>query len=280
MNLRRLRGTLRHMLPESIKRRVRARLFGYTAPAVCTDWKLVPGDGHVALHANGIAARFLESVRGSLTYHCFENGDSVEELRGFLRQARSTPGTLFDVGAADGLFSTLYCLSGANHRAVAYEPSPAMHDNWRSAVGLNGLAGRMELVPAAVGSESGQVTGRLNEAGMLIVEAATSSDAVRLVCLDDELERVGPPAIVKIDVEGYEGEVLRGARRLLARHHPLLFLEFHLDLLEQRGERVEELLGMLSQLGYRFESSAGASLSARRIATSPKAIIRFVARSH
>ena len=153
-----------------------------------------------------------------------------------------------------------------------------MYEHLVSIVKLNNLSDRVVTVNAAVGRSTGMLSGSLNSGGMLIMNSTGSpSIQMRMVCLDDQIEELGTPTAIKIDVEGFEGEVLRGAQRLLAMHRPVLFLEFHLDILEKQGVRADELLRMLMDLGYQFESSLAARLSASRISASPKAIIRFVA---
>jgi hypothetical protein len=97
--------------------------------------------------------------------------------------------------------------------------------------------------------------------------------------LDDEWRRVGrDPAIVKVDVEGAEAEVLRGAMAMIAATRPILFLELHLDELRARGESVAAMLSPLEALGYRFSDPNGRELSTARIRRSFKAILRLVGR--
>jgi FkbM family methyltransferase len=279
LDQRRLRGILRHILPKRLKDVLRGRLFGYRKTSVGTDWSLIAHDGSIELCLNGIKAKFPESARASLQYHCIDNADSIEELDGFIKHAKNNPGLLLDIGAADGLFSALYCLASTRNRAVAYEPSFVMYNHLVDHMTINSLLDRVLRVNAAVGQTTGAVVGSLNSEGMLIVDTeAPASAGIPMVCLDSHANEYGAPTAIKIDVEGYEGAVLRGACRLLSTHRPVLFLEFHLDLLEQQGESADELLKMLVQMGYQFESSLGAPLSVRYITTSPKAIIRFVAR--
>ena len=96
--------------------------------------------------------------------------------------------------------------------------------------------------------------------------------------LDDEVRSSGvAPDLLKIDVEGYEYEVLVGARVLLRERKPAICLELHLDLLERRGQSPIDVLGELQSHGYQFRSCAGDDLSASQICNSMYAVRRFVA---
>jgi len=197
-----------------------------------------------------------------------------------VRIARETGGTLLDVGAFRGLLSTVFCLAREGNRAVALEPSPAAARDAEEIARLNGVASRLEVRRVAVGREPATVRAMATEIGVIDFAPPPGADtfAVEITTLDDEVRRMGSsPQVVKIDVEGHELEVLRGARELLARR-PVLLLELHLDLLERRGDRIEELMALLDGFGYRFETSAGQPLSARAVPRSPNAVLRLVAR--
>jgi hypothetical protein len=59
---------------------------------------------------------------------------------------------------------------------------------------------------------------------MARVEADANGDTP-LLSLDDELKNEGPIDVIKIDVEGWELDVLRGAARVIQQHRPLLYVE-------------------------------------------------------
>jgi len=56
-------------------------------------------------------------------------------------------------------------------------------------------------------------------------------------------------AFLKIDVDGYEGKVLRGGRQMLERCKPVVFMEFYPRLLKKVGEEPSDLLGLLTSAG-------------------------------
>ena len=57
--------------------------------------------------------------------------------------------------------------------------------------------------------------------------------------------------LIKLDVDGFEGKVLRGAQRLLARDQPILIIEVAPAWLEMRGDSAFAVMNQLLGLGYR-----------------------------
>ncbi|MDZ4688719.1 MAG: FkbM family methyltransferase [Planctomycetaceae bacterium] len=277
--MRHLRYAAGKVLPEWIKRTIRPQLFGYRNASVGRDWVLDERETCVELQACGLTARFPTNMRDALQYHCIANGESIEELHGFVAHARQNGGLLFDVGAADGLFSILHCLSNTSNRAIAFEPSDVLAARIPVASKLNDLNDRITVLEAAVGRTQSALSADVSSCGMLVIGPSSGDKMIEVVTLDDMIEKFGVPTVIKIDVEGYEAEVLAGAHRVLADCGPTLFLELHLDMLENKGIPASRLTRLLSDCGYKFETSLGRSLSARQIASSARAVIRFVAKS-
>jgi FkbM family methyltransferase len=85
---------------------------------------------------------------------------------------------------------------------------------------------------------------------------AQSTDAAAVLTLDDycnnsELSKI---AFVKLDVDGFETEVLSGGLQTLRRDLPTICVELAPYVLEERGSSLAELLGILRDVGYRLLS--------------------------
>jgi FkbM family methyltransferase len=123
---------------------------------------------------------------------------------------------LLDVGANVGSYTVLASgVSGA--RTMAFEPDPDTVAQLRRNVELNGLGDLVELYPVALGASETEV--RFTVGGDTVNHVASPDDkewrTVRQARLDD-ITTGTSPLMMKIDVEGYEEEVLKGAEAALA----------------------------------------------------------------
>jgi FkbM family methyltransferase len=172
---------------------------------------------------------------------------------------------LLDIGAHYGLF-TLAALryGGPRARAIAVEPSAEASRILRINVELSGARERVVTLEVAAGAEDGDLTmlttGPNGAHYMLGVDSGTiRPDVSRISQLTipsiiASAEIV--PTHVKIDVEGFEGEVISGGERVLRDHRPIIFLELHGQLIRQRNRNPRDVLEHLSALGdHRFERS-------------------------
>jgi FkbM family methyltransferase len=149
----------------------------------------------------------------------------------------------FDVGSNIGAKAEVFLELGA--RVVAFEPQP---DCYREMVARCGRPGRLTALNVAVGSEPGEATlyvDRTRAGSSLRAGWGGSIEAeirVPMETLDRAIARYGPPNFCKIDVEGFELEVLRG----LSRPIPYLTLEYHLD--DEDVRKTRDCLKMLAKL--------------------------------
>jgi FkbM family methyltransferase len=179
----------------------------------------------------------------------------VEEMRFLLAWLR--PGdTFLDVGANVAPYSLLSTLV-PDVRAVAFEPGSLARSRARANIELNGVGDRVELVPFAVAESEGRVRLTADRwATNVLVDGDYDGavEQVESVSLDrfDADTRLGRVGLVKIDVEGHELGVLRGAAALLTRERPALLVELN---------DVSALRGFAESSGYtavRFSPDTGA----------------------
>jgi FkbM family methyltransferase len=276
---RKLKTLGARLLPEALLRRIRGRFYGHHDARVSLPVDF-SGDsrGPLLVLDGRIRLPFLEDERRELERHLM--GAQLEETSGILAFAASSR-MLFDVGAATALYSRIFCACGPDHRAVAFEPSPAQLQVARTRIAYAGYGARIQLRSCAVGETPGRVTMLIADngyAGIESTEADCDSVDVEVTSLDREVERIGVrPDLLKIDVEGFEYEVLIGARRLLATHKPPICLELHLGLLERRGISPRQVVEELLSHGYRFRTYHGLDLCAAAVWDSMHAILRVIA---
>jgi FkbM family methyltransferase len=281
--VRRIARKAAGLLPPAALRRLAAYRFGYTEEGRHFAFVEEAGpEGPAARIDDRLRLRSTPEFLPDLRFHFVENGQSRDEMGAFIDIAPTLPGgaMLFDVGAHRGLFSLVHCALSPDHRAVLFEPSPSLAKDARGLLALNGFDGRAEVRACGVGDRAGRRQIVEDALGFAIdaQRGAAGAEAVEFTTIDDEWRRTGvAPSIVKIDVEGAEAEVVRGAAALLRDVRPVLFLELHMDELERRGESTGALLAQLTAAGYRFTDSGGRPRSPRSLADSLRAIVRIVA---
>lgn len=176
---------------------------------------------------------------------------------------RVRPGDVVaDVGAFIGLYAVaLANRVGAGGCVYAFEPDPVSFGRLCRHVTLNGLSDRVRTFPCAVGAESTHLSfaGGRGPESVVVPKALPGADRVESVHLDSMFasEQLD---LLKIDVEGYEQHVLRGAAELLhdeERAPRAIFLEVHPFAWESFGVTDRSLLETLWQAGYRVSDLAG-----------------------
>jgi FkbM family methyltransferase len=147
------------------------------------------------------------------------------------------PGSVvWDVGANMGLFSFAAAgLAGARGRVFAFEPDAVMARLLRRSARLNPGAAAVEVIPCAVAQEPGlahfEIAQRSRASNALEGCQLSQGGGVReletvvTVSLDWLTERLPAPDVVKIDVEGADLAVFRGARKMLEAKRPVLIFE-------------------------------------------------------
>jgi FkbM family methyltransferase len=189
--------------------------------------------------------------------------DAPEECERIVRrvyEAVLVPGdAAVDVGAHVGkhtLPMALVC--GGAGSVVALEPIPWAHQRLLERVASSGLGGTTKVLHACCGDVAGEATFSVVVSHPGWSSLAPRADAddvqqirVRQTTLDDECLGGPPVRFVKIDVEGAEELVPRGARELLRRDRPVVHVEVVLSALQAFGAAVGGVRDHLESHGYR-----------------------------
>ncbi|MBV7699077.1 FkbM family methyltransferase [Streptomyces sp. TRM70350] len=158
--------------------------------------------------------------------------------------------TIADVGAHVGYFSMIAALANPKAKVHAFEPVDQVHARLAVNIRLNNVQ-NIRRYQAGVSSEPGwadigvRFSGNLLSTGSSLEHAAGDAELkrVELLTLDEVFADTGLD-LIKIDVEGHEMSVLKGARRVLKRDRPTVMLEALL------GAPLDPLLAEFGPLGY------------------------------
>lgn len=136
---------------------------------------------------------------------------------GFVLHVLNDSDLFLDVGANVGVYSMLAAATGAS--VLAIEPVPAAFGSLQKNIDLNALQKKIEARCIAAGATNGELLMTSNQDTMNHVLAKGQSDrsaiSIPVVKLDD-VAGLRCPVLMKIDVEGFEQEVLAGSREVLA----------------------------------------------------------------
>jgi FkbM family methyltransferase len=180
----------------------------------------------------------------------FRNGDldTFKFIKNFLR-----PGMVFfDCGAHIGIFSILASISvGNTGKVYAFEPTPETYKRLNENISINGL-GNINTFPLALGEKASQsFIYRLeasNEGMNSLAKQGEKGEEIgvcSIYSLDQILieKNIPIPDLVKIDVEGSEFNLFKGAKQLLASENPpTMIVELSRGTMKRFGYEPEDLV--------------------------------------
>lgn len=197
----------------------------------------------------------------------YASGDNELPLQNALGGCLKPGSVFYDVGANVGFFTVIGArLVGPSGTVYAFEPVPVNASYIRLNTRLNHFS-HVVVVEAAVSSSSGrgnlQVADYSGGAALSTVEAPPDlkeTIPVDLVSIDDFVFKQGnpAPAVVKIDVEGAEKDVLSGMSRSLQELRPVIVYEIDdatMDGFRRKYQGCEEFLQRFGYQSQRLEDS-------------------------
>ena len=179
---------------------------------------------------------------------------SHEKLMGLVNQGD----VVLDIGTNFGTTILQFAdLVGKDGVTYGFEPDPINFAICKTNLKLNDHS-NVFVENVGLGSENGKVSlivdTESNRGGNRIGVASQDKESHEIdICVLDEwvgsrdIQRID---LIKIDVEGYEMEVLKGASNVLLRYRPVLFIELDDNNLRQQNSSAPQVVGFLERLNY------------------------------
>ena len=182
-------------------------------------------------------ARFIIGPDLGLYPFVRAGGFEKRELDWLLPRLRQDD-VVWDVGANVGIYSVLMAKRAA--RVVAFEPVAATVEHLQRNLDLND-AHNVTVVEAALSDAPGEGTMATmpgGAGGNHLTRGGEHSDvAVRVTTGDEYAGSHGAPDVIKVDIEGFEPDFVRGAVGVIREHRPMLTLEVNRTTVTTEADR-------------------------------------------
>lgn len=217
------------------------------------DARLMPEDKIWDIHKRDV--RFylpyyeVDAIQGIIfTTDNYASADDLEYLRNTILKGVFQDTVVLDIGANIGNHSLYFAKECGAKKIYSFEPVPETFRILQKNVEINDLSEVITPVNAGVGAKNtraGIQSFMEEDFGKSIIEYKDEGE-INVVSLDQMgiNEKVG---FIKIDVEGFELEVFKGAEKLIRRDKPIIFCEIWPSYFI---EHFEEISRILQPLGY------------------------------
>jgi FkbM family methyltransferase len=208
---------------------------------------------HVMETIHGFSLKINPSVDKGVELSLFETGTYEKGILAFLKSVLQPGDCFIDVGANIGLMSIFAARYVKETGSVfAYEAHPDTFERLNFNIVLNKVK-NVKACAFALGAEEGDATlydnWHINRGGasLQVKDENSKAFSVNVKRLDDCLPLDKIPKVIKIDVEGFEGEVLMGAEKTIRSHRPILIVE--ISSLRESGGKNDSLLQFMEGFG-------------------------------
>lgn len=228
------------------------------------------GQGRVLLESAFGHLMLVDGGDTAIVPHLIRHGWFDRNLTNLIGRLLAPGMTFIDIGANCGTYTIFGAGKvGPQGRVIAIEAAPRIAALLYESVVMNGFDGHCEVLRCAAGAQAGRVVlhqfanrqggntmlphiaqRAIERQGDTVTTVEIECRTLDAVIAERSIDRVD---LLKIDVEGFEREVLLGARETLRRFRPKLIVEWHNAFFDGRPEAARALYELLTaELGYRL----------------------------
>ena len=199
-------------------------------------------------------------VRLPARYYKYFPKNYEEENFTFFKEHCKPGMTTLDIGAHFGLFAVFFQKT-SNGVVYAFEPTKETLKVLKENIAINKCQDKVHVEEMAVDKEAGSANFFIHQTvggrGNTLVQNAklgmtSSSYVVKVTSVDLFVKEKGIEVdCIKIDAEGAELGVLKGAAETITKRKPFILLSIHPEPIQSRGDSITEIWDLLQQFGYK-----------------------------
>lgn len=203
------------------------------------------------------------SLRLPTRYYKYFKQDYELNNINFLNNQLEKGMTVIDIGAHIGLLSTIIAQKvGASGRVFSFEPTPSTFQLLQKTIAINGNQKIITPFNKAVSDKSGTTTFYITDKPAHNSNSLANTKRenvkefgidVKLVSVDDfaSENKLSKIDLIKIDAEGAELSVLKGAEKIITAFRPKILLALHPLSIISFGDSLPEIWDFVTGKGYK-----------------------------
>lgn len=219
---------------------------------------------HVLKTIHGVQMIIDPSIDNGVELSLFETGTYEKGTIQLLEKYLQEGSAFLDIGANIGLMSVIASKQvGTTGIVYAVEANPNTVPILQANIDLNACK-NVEVIPVALSDTSGIAVlfenWEVNRGGASLISQSSEEQGleVKMERLDDLFDENTPVQLVKIDVEGFEPQVIRGGMNWFRKQQPVFIIEVSEKREKEVGPSPAEVMELVQTIGeYRFYKQKG-----------------------
>ncbi|MDB5150370.1 MAG: hypothetical protein JWQ57_4390 [Mucilaginibacter sp.] len=229
-----------------------------------SNW-LKPSEDIKSILKNGITWLSHEDIAifttadNYIEWSLLSTGTYEDEINKLIRISLKPGNIAIDIGANIGLQSIrmAQCVGNSGH-VYSFEPLNYLQNKLKRNIGLNKLE-NITLFPFALSDQAGEITYSIDEhkwnQGTFSLNDKNSGNKTQQISIKvadqlTEIQELPRVDLVKIDVEGFEFQVLKGLEATLKKHTPRIIFEYDSNYWSGTGQQISNCFSFLKTLNY------------------------------